>query len=206
MSLEVKLKQIENIEALLDCCAAANRTWDWKSGDLGSTGLDSGTTDAATVDGSTTPKEFYVEANTTTDIRITGIQIALIAGTLKTYKFGGANALTNGCDLLYTKDSIDRYIVTSAKKNSDFLIQTGMQNLFSESHGHDLPCFFSNWEGKSDVCFIYIDIAKFMGGFLLRGDTDDRLSFIVNDDLDALNNCKLKSLFVRIIGAESPML
>ena len=204
MSIQVKLKQIENIQDLLSCCDEASREWEWLSGNLGTTGLDSGETDAAELNGNSTPKEMYLSAHSTKDIRIYGIQVAIICSSPKLHYFGGVDdELNNGVDILYNKNGTNRYIVQAAKKNSDFIIQTGIHLYLGGESDDDFTGIFPNWGNSSDIFFAFIDVVRLMGGIKLKAGTSDKLSAIINDNLRGEDDDKLQEVYFRVFASDS---
>lgn len=162
------------------------------TGLVGSTGLDSGTTDM-NVDGSSTPQTFYVGANSEYDIRIMGISILIADTGIVHNNFGTLSALSNGWDLILREGGESTTLINKAKTNGEVIVYTGSGRPFGDgAQSWELL----NWNATDDALLCYYTMNEYVpGGLRIARGSDDRLRSVVNDDLTGLTN-----FFVRIFG------
>ena len=154
------------------------------SGLLGTTGLDSGSTDM-NVDGSVTPQIFKVTADPDFDIRIMKILITLQDTKVEMQKFGNQAALTNGFDIIVTEDAEDTDIIKDAKVISEIIIQSMIESPYGG--GKDLYIIKDINAAKEDILALPMTVAMMVpGGIRLGIGTKDELRAVVNDDLTAI--------------------
>jgi hypothetical protein len=141
------------------------------------------------VDGSSTPQEFWVAADTEKDVHIVTISVDLSdGGTPNMNKFGDLTALTNGVSVDYiTQDQGTVQLHNGIKTNREFVrfgnetpaIGTGADAFLADASG-----------GGSEKAYLpKVDVREQFGmpfGIRLRKGTNDRLVFTVNDALAGL--------------------
>lgn len=142
------------------------------------------------VDGSTTPVEFWVPANSTYDLYIANISFVIADASAVLNKFGNITALTNGCDLEYFTDGGTNTIGTALKSNFDFVRLC----LGNPPFGDGAAAFrASNVESTSEGYIPVLNFSQVFGfpyGIRLRPGTSDKLIVRVNDNttgVDAFN-------------------
>ena len=163
-------------------------------GVLGSTGLNSGATNQS-VDGSTTPQSFYIEASSNYDIYVNKI-VAVITDTATTIsKFGNirANKIANGWDLKLTESGNVTMLADSVKSYGDGLAQSGgFSSIFG--YGNNVGEIQNiNAAGNDTQILPFImsnDIFSYPALRIGRGNTD-KLESIVNDDFTGLIDFKV---------------
>lgn len=155
------------------------------NGLLGTTGVDSGTTNQA-VDGSVTPVEFYIQSAEDYDILITEIQILIWSNTIANNKFADLTALAVGYDLKIREAGEETFVIEKATT-------TGELTLYPAGEFVSL----ANWNALNDNArSITIDIEKAVsGGLRLGRGVKDRLICVVNDNISGISG-----LEVRVIG------
>ena len=136
------------------------------------------------VNGSTTPVEFTVRASTDVDIFIKTISVRIADASATLNKFGNLAALTNGIEWQFRNDALGRVTIQDQiKTNLDF-IRIGFNTIGT---GDGTTAFRADTSGAgADTYLPNIDLAQTFGfpwGLRLRKGTNDKLSFIVNDDL-----------------------
>ena len=162
------------------------------SGLLGTTGLNSGTT-SLNVDGSVTNVSAYVASEPDCDLHIMYIVLLIADSAVVHSSFGNVSALTNGVDLTVLEDGRTTHLISSAKTGGQLLAQAGLFVPFGEGvYVNEL----SNWTGTSDACIVQFPVSELIpGGIRIGKGTQNRISFIVNDNLTGLDD-----MTVRILG------
>ena len=154
-----------------------------------------GTTTEMTVDGSTTPQRFTINAEQDKDIFITSLSFQILGtGITLGEDFAGSGAsLTNGCRLFY-KDNINGEvnIGTQLQNNFDFirLCQGNPACADPNTGAFIAPSITSSGGGKggstADGIIPVLDVKSVFGlafGIRLNADTKDELVLEVNDNL-----------------------
>lgn len=144
-------------------------------GKLGTTGLDSGTTDLQ-VDGSTTSVDFFVQSDNDFDIHIAVCEILIAALQIPLNRFGNiAGGLGVGFDIRVVEGGNETYIIEKATTNGETIIQSG-----SAWTATSLTAYLAN----SDAWVIRVPLGEFVeDGLRLGRGTKDRFIATVNDDL-----------------------
>jgi hypothetical protein len=159
---------------------------------MGTSGADSGTT-SMNVNGSVTSQIFYIQADTTADIRVMTILVTIIDGSIAHNKFGAIAALTNGFILKLTESGEDVYLINEAKTGGEMIQQTGITNIFG---GNTTANIIQNFSSNYDALFVSIPIFRYIPSGLRIGlGGIDKITAIVQDDLTGLVD-----MFVRVIG------
>jgi len=157
---------------------------------LGTTGADSGTTNA-NVDGSATTQEFYIESSTDYDLHITEIILLIADSAIVMNRFGNIANVTNGIDLIINESGEDTSVVTAATTNGELLAQTAPV-LFGDGTGLNK---ISNWTGTEDAFLVSIELFKYVPDGLRLGIGNlDRVTLKVNDDLTGLTQFNVRVL------------
>ena len=163
-------------------------------GVLGSTGLNSGVLNQS-IDGSTTPQSFYVEASNDYDVYINKI-VAVITDTATSIsKFGNirANNINNGWDLKLTEDGNITLLAEGVKSYGDGLAQSGgFSSIFG--YGNNIGEIQNiNAAGNDTQILPFVmsnDLFSYPALRIGRGNAD-RLESIVNDDFTGLIDFKV---------------
>lgn len=142
-----------------------------------------------TVDGSVTEVEFSIDSIVDRDIFIRSISILIgDGGAPALNKFGALTALTNGVEIVYaTKDSGDFIIHDGIKSNLEF-IRIGVDTA-GVGTGTDAFLADVSGGGTEKSYMPIIDLQETFGlpfGMKLRANGEDKLKFIVRDDLTGL--------------------
>lgn len=146
-------------------------------------GSSSGSSDMR-VDGSTTPQEFFISADEERDLYIKTISIRIADASSVLNKYGNLAALTNGVDWNFKTNTLgDINLRSGIKTNLDF-IRIGVS---TPAIGDGATAFRADVSGASgDTYLIVIDMSVTFGfpwGLKLAKGTNDKISFVVNDDL-----------------------
>ena len=166
-----------------------------------------GTTTDMKVDGSVTNQDFLVRAEADFDIFIQSVSF-FIAAELTTAdlgEFGGAPALTNGCQLLY--ESTETGVIdigNSLQTNYDFLRMCTLKPAFGITTGDSFKIAqaFSN---NDDGYFFILNFRdygwdkEYTGGLRLKNNSNDKLILRVRDNLN-LTLSQLSSFDARVYG------
>ena len=153
-----------------------------------------GTTTEMTVDGSTTPQRFTINAEPNKDIFITSLSFIIIGtGIALGNDFAGSGAsLTNGCRLYY-KDNVNGEvnIGTNLQNNFDFIrLCQGNPPFADPNTGAFIAPSIAGTSAKggsvADGIIPVLDVKSVFGlafGIRLNADTKDELVLEVNDNL-----------------------
>jgi hypothetical protein len=167
------------------------------SGLLGTTGLDSGTTDHLTANGTlNVPYIAYIASNINYDINITKFLIYIEDATVTHATFGALTALTNGIDIVSMERSVDTYLIQKAKKFTDLIQQT----LIERPYGNTTTSFELDSASASgaDAQILPFDIQSIIpGGIRIGRGTLDRIELRVNDNLTGLDHFTIRILGYR---------
>jgi hypothetical protein len=132
------------------------------------------------VDGSVTPVNFFIEAETDFDRYIKFIAVKLADATAKFNEFGALTALANGVEFVWSSQSIGELVIHDGiKDNLEFFRLSSQPPVIVDLTG-----------GGADAIVVGIDLAKMFGsqwGIKLTAGTTDRLTFRVNDALAGLD-------------------
>lgn len=146
-------------------------------GKLGTTGLNSGTTNL-NVDGSSTPVIAKIEANSNYDIYITSITLKISDSSVSNSKFGALAELTNGISLTLTESEVSTSLLLNAKTIGQTIGE--LPNAYKT--------LLVSYSGNNDLITITSDFSTITnpaGLRIGRGNTD-KLELQVNDDLTGL--------------------
>ena len=166
-----------------------------------------GTTTDMKVDGSVTNQDFLVKSEPDVDIFIQSLSF-FIAAELTTAdlgEFGGAPALTNGCQLLYESSEVGTVdIGNSLQTNYDFLRMCSLKPAFGIASGDSFKIAqaFSN---NDDGYFFILNFRdygwdkEYTGGLKLKNNSNDKLTLRVRDNLN-LTLSQLSSFDARVYG------
>lgn len=156
---------------------------------LTATGASGGSSDLR-VDGSTTPVEFWVAADSTYDLYLQNISFVIADASAVLNKFGNLTALSTGCDFEYFADGGTTTIASALQSNFDFVRLC----LGSPSFGDGTAAFRAgNVQGTSEGYIPVLNLKEVFGlswGVRLRPGTSDKLLIRINDDVtgvDAFN-------------------
>ena len=152
-----------------------------------------GSTTAMTVDGSTTPQLFYIQADPTNDIYVTSLSI-IIAGdglTLADDFAGNGAALTNGMRLYYEDNNGETDIGTQLQTNFDFIrLCQGVPAFADPTLGPFIANDIQGASGKGSTpadgilpVLNFREIFGFQFGLKLARTTTHKLVLEVNDNL-----------------------
>lgn len=141
------------------------------------------------VDGSTVPIEFCILAIPDFHIYIKTLSIRIGDSGASLAQFGAIGVLTNGVDWMYeTQESGNIDIAIGLQTNLDFIrLASG-----SPSFGDGTSAFRADTTGSGQDTYLpSIDMSQTFGyqyGLRLRANTRDKLCFVVNDDLTAVDS------------------
>ena len=151
-------------------------------------GTSSGSNDMQ-VNGSSTPVEFWIPADTVNDRYITNVSFVLADAGAQLNNFGNIADLTNGCDFEY--EMLDRTITIAdgLATSFDFV----RLSLGQPSFGNGSSAFrATNVAGNSEGYIPFVNFQMLVPpyGLLLKAGTSERLILRVNDNttgVDAFN-------------------
>lgn len=151
-------------------------------------GTSSGSNDMI-VNGSSTPQEFYIGAETQYDRYIKTISVEISdGGSPALNKFGDLSALTNGLSWSWFTQELGAYtLADSLKTNKDFVRLALGQPAFGDGANAFLADVSGGGTAKSYLPVM--DIGVMFGlpwGIRLQKETTDKLIFTVNDNLAGL--------------------
>lgn len=166
------------------------------SGLLGTTGLDSGTTDHLAADGSVTTYTAYVEASDDYDIRITYLMVVIEDSTVSHSTFGALPALTNGVSVVSIERGEETFVIKEATKFADLIDQT----LADAPFGDGTTAFeLASTTGTQDSQVLPMNIGAIIpGGIRIGRGTVDRLELRINDNLTGLSKFTVRVLGYRV--------
>jgi hypothetical protein len=128
------------------------------------------------VDGSSTPVEFSIEADSDYDYFIKSLSVKLSDPSAKLDKFGNLSALTNGVEFIWTSQDVGELVIHDGiKDNLEFFRLSKQKAEIIDLSG-----------GGADAIVVTIDLAEMFGnpwGVRLTKNTTDRLFWRVNDNL-----------------------
>jgi hypothetical protein len=146
--------------------------------------------DAMAVDGSTTEQIFSLSAVQDRDIYVNSISVRIAdGGSPNLNKFGNLSALTNGVGWEWVTSDLGAVILHEGIQTNLEFIRTGHKTA-AIGTGTDAYLADVSGGGTSKAYLPIIDISEQFGkpwGMRLRKGTNDRLSFIVRDDLTGLD-------------------
>ena len=141
-----------------------------------------GTTTDMRVNGSTTPQEFYIQAEPNVDIYITTVSFIIAGPGASLNEFANLAALTNGCRFYYEDNNGEINIGTNLVSNFEF-VRLCQGN---PSFGGGASAFLANnVVGTSEAFIPVFDFRNFgfKWGLKLTSATLNRLVLEVNDNL-----------------------
>ena len=138
------------------------------------------------VNGATTPQVFSVSSQTNGDVFISSISIYIADAGARLNLFGALAALTNGVDFIYFNDSVGEITVKGGMQTNLDLIRLGQQ---TGAVGDGTTAYRLDVSGGgADAYLPLIDLRAVFGlqwGLKLQKERNDRISFVINDDLSA---------------------
>lgn len=141
------------------------------------------------VDGSVTPQNFYVAANSNRDIFIKCISWRLgDTGTMNLSTFGALSALTNGCELVYQNDALGEITIADQLKTNLAMVRLGTSTA-PVGTGADAFLLDVQSGGAEDTYLPFMDMSQMFGfqwGLRLAKGSNDRLTFRIKDALAGL--------------------
>lgn len=150
-----------------------------------------GTTIDMKVDGSTTTQDFFITADENFDTYINVINFFIAAELTITdlSEFGGAPALTNGCQLFYINGGDTISINDDLKTNFDLLRMCTFKPSFSNggSNAFKVQQVFSNNDSGYFGTLSFKNYGfepEYRGGIRLKAGTFDRIIFRIRDNLN----------------------
>lgn len=152
---------------------------------LTTTGLPGGSNDMR-VDGSSTPVDFFVNAEPLLDVFITKLSFAIADVNATLDKFGTIAALTNGCRLFYKRDGIEIDLDNALKTNFNFVRLAFGQPAF----GSGADSFRAkNVIGNSEGFIPVVNLREFVPPFGIRLEkgTAEKIILRVRDDITAID-------------------
>lgn len=156
------------------------------------------------VDGSTTSVEFSIPAEGTNSIYISSIAFIIADQNATLDKFGTLTALTNGCTLSYfSGESGTITIKDELKTTFDFVLLCQGNPPFNGTGGAFRA---NNVSGNSEG---YLPALKFDAvfglpdGLLLRGDSRDRITITINDDVTGVDRFQAFAYGTRVLPTSS---
>lgn len=147
--------------------------------------------DAMAVDGSVTEAVFSIRANTERDIYINSISVRIAdGGSPNLNKFGNLTALTNGVGWEWVTSDLGIVILHEGIQTNLEFVRTGHK---THAIGTGTEAYLADVSGggTSKAYLPIIDISEQFGkpwGMRLRKGSEDRMSFIIRDDLSSLDN------------------
>jgi hypothetical protein len=147
--------------------------------------------DSMGVDGSTTEQIFSLRAITDRDIYVNSISVRIAdGGSPNLNKFGNLTALSNGVGWEWVTSDLGTVILHEGIQTNLEFIRTGHKTA-AIGTGTDAYLADVSGGGTSKAYLPIIDISEQFGkpwGIRLRKNTNDRMSFIVRDDLTGLDD------------------
>ena len=151
------------------------------------------------VDGSSTPREFFVQASVDRDIFIKTLDLQISDTTVALSNFGGLPALANGLKMVYSTPEIGEEIIADGLHTNLELIR-----LFGDTPavGSDASAFRAGLVGAAtDTYIMKLDMDRLFGypwGLHLKKKTIAKISFFVNDNLAGLTTLNIKAFGIKI--------
>ena len=143
------------------------------------------------VDGSTNEVSFYISAKTDRDIYINSLSIRIAdTGSLALNKFGARSELTNGVEWKWVTSDLGTVILHDGIKTNLEFVRTGHKTS-AIGTGNDSYLADTSGGGTESAYLPIIDISEQFGkpwGMRLRADSEDRMEFVVRDNLTGLTN------------------
>jgi len=174
---------VHNIPAPLEAENTPNRVRYYK---------DLTTLSGMNVDGSSTPVEFEIIADTDGDIYLQQLTIVIADTAVSHNDFGNISALTNGWDLEVHEQGNITPIISEAKTGGQVIYQSGVLGVGESASSWELINHTSN----QDAQLINIDLDKFvLNGIRLGRGSKDMLVSRVSDNLTGLTD-----FFVYVTG------
>lgn len=160
------------------------------SGLLGTTGLDSGTTDMAT-----TAASYYVQSDNDYDIRVMLIILVTADAGATHNDWGNIGTLSTGVDLILTEAGVETALINKAQTHGQALAQTGFARY--HSGGSNAGAFtLTNWTSTQEAQSVIIPMNEYVpGGLRIGRGTQDQLTLTTNDDMSGVDE-----MFCRVIG------
>lgn len=143
------------------------------------------------VDGSSTNVDYYIEASPSQDIYINSLSIRIgDSGSPTLNKFGALSELTNGVEWKWVSSDLGTEILHEGLKTNLEFIRTGHK---THAIGTGTEAYLADVSGgASEKAYLpIIDISEQFGkpwGIRLRKGTNDRMVFVIRDDLTGLIN------------------
>lgn len=146
------------------------------------------------VDGSSTPQEFYIHAQTDHDLHLTWVAICIVDGDIDNDKFGDISPLSTGWDLQIRQNGGSYVsIVDKAKTVTDIMFETSMAYPFGEKDDNMNRLDSLAGGDEKFLCqFALKDMMAESGSLSMDANTTDRIRAVVNDDLTGLTEFKVK--------------
>jgi hypothetical protein len=142
------------------------------------------------VDGSVTAQEFYLAADVERDIYINSISVRIAdGGAPNLNKFGNLTALTNGVQWLWVTNDLGTVELHDGIQTNLEFIRTG-QKTHAIGTGTEAYLADVSGGGTSKAYLPIIDLSEQFGkpwGIRLRKGTEDKMKFVVRDDLSTLD-------------------
>jgi hypothetical protein len=143
------------------------------------------------VDGSVTNVEYFIKASPSQDIYINSLSLRIGDGGSPTLnKFGALTALTNGVEWKWVTSNLGTEILHEGIKTNLEFIRTGHK---THAIGTGTDAYLADVSGgASEKAYLpIIDISEQFGkpwGIRLRKGTEDKMVFVIRDDLTGLIN------------------
>lgn len=145
-----------------------------------------GTTNDMRVNGSTTPRRFFINAEPNFDVYITTVSFLIADAGAQLVEFGGISALANGCRFYYEDSNGEINIGTNLTSNWEFVRLCLGQPAFGNGNSAFLA---NNVIGTSEAFIPVFDFRNFgfKWGLKLFAGTNNRLVLEINDNVTAID-------------------
>lgn len=141
--------------------------------------IDSAGSSDMVVNGATTNVTFSINASSTQDTYVKTIAVVIVDAGATLSEFGNLSALSNGIKFEWDTQDIGATIINDGIKTNFEFFRQALQE----------PIIQNNVVGAAEGILINIDMQKLLGlqyGLRLRKGTNDKLSFIVRDNLSGI--------------------
>lgn len=154
--------------------------------------LDGTGTTSMLVDGSVTPQDFHIKAQSY-DVYVNTLVFTISDAGSNLNQFGALAALTNGLEFYYFNQEAGKYTIEEGlKTNFDFIRLSN----FEPSFGNATTAMqLLNVTGASEAHVGVIDFEDIFGmqwGLKLRANTTDKIGFIVKDNISTIDAMNIK--------------
>jgi hypothetical protein len=146
------------------------------------------------VNGSITPVDFWVPAHATRDRYISTMFFVIADVNAAANKFGNLTALTNGCQLIYSRDDEGEVVLNpTIQTNFDVIRLTGGKIAFGDGN---TAFRLNNAVGNSEGYIALLDFSLMHGmmyGLRIRAGTTTKLILRVRDDVTGVDGFTVRA-------------